>query len=130
MSELKIGKENIIKAKVDENMLAVNVGSGSLEVFATPTAAALMEKAAYELIQPYLEDGITTVGTKISIEHTSATPIGAVVKAKAILTEIDGRKYSFEISAEDNAGIIAKGIHERFAVKSERFMEKTKMKLT
>lgn len=129
MSEIKTGITNTITVKVDESMLAVNVGSGSLEVLATPTVAALMEKAAAELVQPYLEEGITTVGTMISLEHISADPLGAEVKASAVLTEIQERKYVFELTAEDSAGIIARGRHERFTVKSERFMEKTKAKL-
>lgn len=128
MSELIIGMTNETKTTADENKMAVNVGSGTLKVLATPAVAALMEKAACELVQPYLDDGITTVGTMICIDHISATPCGADIKAAAKLTGIDGRKYSFELEAYDNAGLIAKGRHERFAVKSERFMKKTESK--
>lgn len=129
MTELKIGMKHTLNIIVEPSHLAVNVGSGTLEVLATPAVASFMEQAAWQLLQPYLEEGITTVGTKISIEHISATPLNAEIQVSAKLTEIDGRKYTFELSAQDNAGIIAKGTHERFAVKSEKFMEKTLTKI-
>ena len=88
-----------------------------------------MEKAAFELIQPYLDEGITTVGTMISLEHISASPIGAKITAKAVLSSFEGRKFCFDISAYDNAGLIAQGKHERFSVKTESFMKKANAKI-
>lgn len=129
MSIPETGTTLTVSEKVTEKLLAVNVGSGGLDVLATPAVAALMEKAAFLLLEPDLPEGITTVGTSISIDHISASPLGAEITATAKLVEIDDRKYSFELSAEDNAGLIAKGTHTRFAVKSERFMEKTKAKI-
>lgn len=129
MSELKIGMENTVSLKVGIADTAKEMESGTLEVLATPRVSALMEKAACELIQPYLDDGITTVGTMISVSHISASPTGADITAKAVLKEIDGRKYTFEISAYDNAGLIANGTHERFSVKISSFMQRTNSKL-
>ena len=129
MGELTIGAINRITVTVNEKMLAANVGSGTLRVLATPAVAALMEQAACELVQPYLGEGITTVGTMIKIDHLSATPEGAQVTAEARLVDMLDRKFTFELTASDNAGIIAKGSHERFTVKSARFMEKTNAKL-
>ncbi len=129
MNEITTGIVKEISVNVEKSMLAVNVGSGTLEVLATPVVAALMERAACELIQPYLPEGITTVGTMISVNHMSATPLGARVTAEARLTDIADRKYTFELTARDDAGFIATGKHERFTVKSERFIEKTNAKL-
>ena len=61
---------------VTESDTAKAAGSGNLEVFATPFMVALMEKAACESIQPYLEEGQSSVGTKLDIAHYSATPVG------------------------------------------------------
>ncbi len=108
--------------------LAVNVGSGDLEVYATPMVVALMENVAATLAKEYIEDDFTTVGTKINIEHTSATPLNAKVSATANLIEVDGRKFTFEVVAYDEAGEIAKGEHIRFAVNSEKFQAKTDSK--
>ena len=129
MTELKIGMEYTVSAKVTPSNTALAMQSGTLEVFATPAVSALMEKAAFQLVQPFLDEGITTVGTMISLEHFSASPVGADITAKAVLTGIDGRKFCFDISACDNAGLIAQGKHERFSVKMEKFMQKTNSKI-
>lgn len=129
MNELKTGMKNEVQSIADESKLAVNVGSGTLRVLSTPSVAVLMEKAAFEMVQPSLPEGITTVGTMISIEHISATPFNGVFRAAAVLTDISDRKYCFELEAYDEAGLIAKGRHERVSVKSERFVEKAENKL-
>ena len=111
--------------KVEEENLACAMGSGSLMVLATPAVVALMENAAAELAQNELaDDELTTVGTMISIEHTSPTPIAAEVTAKAILTKVDGRMFYFDVVASDKKGEIAKGTHTRVSVKAEKFQMK------
>ncbi len=129
MTELKIGMEYTVSAKVTPSNTALAMQSGTLEVFATPAVSALMEKAAFQLVQPCLDEGITTVGTMIFLEHISASPIGADITAKAVLTDMNGRKFYFDIFAYDNAGLIAQGKHERFSVKIEKFMQKTNSKI-
>ena len=129
MDDLKIGTEYTVSAKVTENNTALSMESGTLEVLATPAVSALMEKSAWQLIQPFLDEGITTVGTMITLEHISASPVGADITAKAVLTETDGRKFCFDISAYDNKGLIAHGKHERFSVKIEKFMQKANSKI-
>ena len=117
-------REIMISQKVTEELTALSAGSGSLRVLATPALIAFMEGAACELLAPLLDEGVTTVGTMIAVEHKAATPVGSTVTVRAVLTQIDGRKYCFELSAEDEAGIVAEGRHERFAVYSDRFMQK------
>lgn len=113
------------KLTVKKENLASIVGSGSLDVLATPAVAALMEGAAAELAQNVLDnDELTTVGTAISIEHTSPTPLGAEVEAEARLVKTEGRLFFFELTARDNAGEIAKGTHTRVSVKAEKFQKK------
>jgi len=113
------------KLTVKKENLASVVGSGSLDVLATPAVAALMEGAAAELAQNVLDnDELTTVGTAISIEHTSPTPLGAEVEAEARLVKTEGRLFFFELTARDNAGKIAKGTHTRVSVKAEKFQKK------
>lgn len=128
MESIKVGKENIIRMEVTEDKLASRVGSGTLDVLATPMVVALMENASSKLIQPYLADGITTVGVKIDIEHISPTVQGVIVEAKSRLERIEGRKHIFTVEAYDNVGLIAKGTHERVSVKAESFLKKAKEK--
>ena len=129
MKELTIGTEAVLTYVTEESRTAQQMGSGSLAVLATPAVVALMEKAACMLLAPYLPDDMTTVGTKIAVEHLSATPVGAAVTVKAVLTAIEDRKYCFDVTAEDIGGLIAQGQHERFLVKTERFLAKTYQKL-
>ena len=117
------------KLTVKKENLASVVGSGSLDVLATPAVATLMEGTAAELAQSVLNNNeLTTVGTAISIEHTSPTPLGAEVEAEASLVKCDGRLFFFELTARDNAGEIAKGTHTRVSVKAEKFQKKADSK--
>ncbi|MBO5373837.1 MAG: thioesterase family protein, partial [Clostridia bacterium] len=109
---------------------ALAVGSGELRVLATPRMCALMEECAYKCIAPELEEGASSVGTSLNIKHLSATPVGMKVTASAIVTEIDGRKITFDLIAEDEAGKIGEGTHERFIVYADKFVSKTYSKLT
>ena len=109
--------------------LALNVGSGSLEVFATPVMIMLMEKAACNCVAEYVEADETTVGTELNVKHTSASPEGSEIYAEAELTEVNGREFVFSVKAFDNSGIIGEGIHKRFLVYGERFTEKAKSKI-
>ena len=117
------------KLTVKKENLASYVGSGSLDVLATPAVAALMEGAAAELAQSKLEsDEFTTVGTAISIEHTNPTPLGAEVEATAVLTKTEGRMFYFELAARDNSGEIARGTHTRVSVSADKFQKKADAK--
>lgn len=118
------GTKHEVKKTVTAEITAAEMGSGALAVFATPAMVALMEQAASELCEKYTEEGITTVGTAINIQHLAATAVGAEVKAVATVTFCDGRKITFDVEAFDNAGLIGKGTHERFSIKSDKFMIK------
>ena len=122
---MEVGIKNSVTMTVTENDTARAEGSGSLEVYATPAMIALMEKTCCEAVAPYLEDGQSTVGTKIDVSHVSATPVGMNVTAECELTEIDGRRLLFSVEAYDDAGLIGKGTHERFIINCDRFSEKT-----
>lgn len=111
---------------VTEDMLAEHVGSGSLPVLATPVVAALFEGAAAEIAQSFLPEGVTTVGTEIAVRHTALTPCGARLTVEAELTERTERTFRFRLAAEDEAGPVASGEHERVSVKAERFAEKAR----
>ena len=88
---LTTGLKGKAEVKVDDTNTAVTMGSGSLKVFATPAMIALIEKAACKALEGQLEDGQTTVGTKLDVAHIAATPVGMNVTAEAVLTEIDNR---------------------------------------
>ena len=122
---MKIGTEYTCTTQVEPANCASAVGSGGLDVFSTPSMIALMEKAAYTLVQESLADGESTVGTQMNVDHVKASKIGETITAKAILTEIDGRKLTFDVSATDSAGnTIGRGVHTRFIIQVEKFLSR------
>ena len=123
-----IGKTKEISVTVDREKLACTVGSGSLEVFATPMMIAAMEQAACTLLQEFLEEGQTSVGTMMHVAHSAATPLGMQVTAAATITAQEGRKVAFEVSARDACGEIGRGTHTRFIVDAAKFLSKTNAK--
>ncbi len=123
--KMKVGTVHEINVTVEDNMTAESMKSGSLPVLATPYMIALMEQASAELCQPFLPEGISTVGTMVNIQHLAATSLGAPVRTVATLTAFDGRKASFDVVSYDNAGEIGRGTHERFTIKVDSFIKKT-----
>ena len=96
---------------VTESNIAKTMKSGSLDVFATPAMCALMEEAAQAAVQPYLEEGEGTVGIALSITHEAPTPLGATVTAKAIVSAVEGRKITFDISKLLMALVLSVVVH-------------------
>ena len=129
MKDINVGAVGKAHLKVTENELAVNVGSGSLEVFATPVMVMLMEKAACNCVAEYMENDETTVGTEMNVKHVSASPLGSDITAEAELIGINGREFTFTVKAYDNAGLIGEGTHKRFLVFGEKFTAKAKAKI-
>ncbi|WP_052888246.1 thioesterase family protein [Thermogemmatispora carboxidivorans] len=110
---------------VHENTAAA-VGAGGVEVFGTPMMIALMENAAWRAVADFLEEGYVSVGTRVDVRHLAATPIGQRVRATAELVEVDGRRLVFRVEAYDEEKKIGEGIHERFIVHLQRFLERLK----
>lgn len=118
------GLKSESRTVVSSENVAATMGSGDMPVFATPAMVALMENAAMNAVAAELEAGAATVGIEMSVSHVKATPVGAEVTASAVLTEIDGRKLTFEVRAWDDKGTIGEGRHVRFIVDRERFLAK------
>jgi len=115
------GQESMI-VTADDTALAV--GSGTLEVLATPRIAALMEMTAWKSIDHELEEGTSTVGTLLSLQHLAPTPAGSAVRCESELTEVNGRELTFLLTAYDNAGVIARAEHRRVIITTDRFLKK------
>ena len=124
----EIGIKGCAETVVDGSNTAKFIGSGELEVFATPHMIALMEQAAQASVAPFLEAGQGTVGTLIRVSHDAATPVGMRVRAETELVAVDRRRLCFEVAAYDECGLIGKGTHERFIIDNEKFLAKARAK--
>ena len=127
--KIQVGLKNSAEAIVTENDTALQVGSGSLKVLATPKMLALIEKAAADLVEKNLPVEYTSVGTLLNVSHSAPTPVGMKFSAEAKISEVDGRKIIFEVVAFDECGEIGRGTHERFIVGREKFQSKADSKL-
>lgn len=123
---LEVGLTYTCTKTVEEHLLAVNMRSGDLRVFATPAMLALMEEAAMLAVAPHLPEGSTTVGGHIASSHLKPTAHGRSVSATATLTAVEGRKLRFTVVARDEEGLIGEGEHLRFIVDKGKFMERLK----
>ena len=126
---LEVGMKGTAEAMVTRDNTAAAVGSGCLLVYGTPYMIGLMEMAACNCVKDEMDEGCSTVGTSLNVAHTSATPVGMEVRAEAVLTAVDGRKLTFEVTAWDEKGEIGKGTHGRFIIFEEKFLAKTYDKL-
>ena len=125
---ITVGMKNRVESIVTEQNTAAAACSGALTVYGTPFMIALMEQAAFEALNPHLEAGQSTVGTKVEISHLSATPIGMKVWAECEIKEVDRKRILFHVAAYDETGLIGEGIHERFIIDAEKFLAKTNAK--
>ena len=105
-------------AVTNENT-AKTMGSGTLDVFATPALVAVAEA---------LDEGCGTVGTKLELEHTAPTPVGMTVTCESELVAVEGRKLVFKVSLHDEKGPVGGGTHERFVINNAKFAAKAESK--
>jgi len=121
---LQTGIRGTAETVVEANLSAESMGSGEIEVYATPAMIALMEAAAVNCVKEHLEEGTTSVGIRLDVAHAAATPLGMKVRAEAVLERIDGRRLFFQVTAYDEKEKIGEGVHERVVVARDRFMSK------
>lgn len=123
---IEIGLEHTSHLLVTMRDTAIEMGSGDMEVLATPRLLALMENAAMLAVALHLPDGETTVGGYIHTSHLKPSPVGAEVSATAVLAKIEGNKLHFDISARQGDILLGEGKHIRFIVNREKFRQKVK----
>ena len=127
--DITIGMKGEVATDVEKADTALEVGSGSLLVYATPCMVALMEGAACEALDGAIPEGKTSVGTELNIKHISATPVGMAVRAEAEVIAVEGPIVTFHVVAHDECGVIGEGTHVRAIISEQRFLDRTYNKL-
>ena len=123
---LDTGLEATVELVVAEGDTAQAMGSGEVAVLATPRMIALCEEATMSALDGHVDDGYTTVGLSIQVDHLRPTAVGSHIWAEAHLDKVDGRRLCFSVAAKDDRGLIGAGRVTRVVVEVERFMEKTR----
>jgi predicted thioesterase len=121
---VETGMRGDAKLVVTDADTARSLGSGDVDVLGTPRLIALCEEATVAALTGELDDGTTTVGMRIQVDHLQPTPVGAEVVAEAIVDKVDGRRITFTVSASDTGGLIAAGKITRVVVDRDKFMGK------
>ncbi len=129
LSAIRSGLQGSTEIMVGTRDTAPHVGSGRIKVLATPVLVMLLEESALNAVEGLLPAGHQTVGTRLDVSHTAATPVGMRVKAYAEVIKVEGRKLTFRIWAEDAVERIGEGVHERIIVNVERFDVRTQNKV-
>ncbi len=121
---LKEGLTFTNKTTVTDALTAKVLGSGDMDVLATPAMVALMENAAMMAVALELPEGMTTVGGHIETSHLRPSKVGAEIEAKAVLEKIDGKKLFFAVEAMQDGNVIGQGKHLRFIVDRDKFLSR------
>lgn len=129
MKELILGTKHVQTLTVTQNQTAKAMGSGDLDVFATPAMVAFIENTAKNALAPYLDDGESSVGTNMEVRHLAASPVGMEVTCSVELAEVDRKRVLYHFDVHDQSGEIGLGKHERFVVDSDKFLKKAQEKL-
>jgi len=129
MDNIKPGLTGEQSVTVTEALTAAHLGSGGVNVYATPAMIALMEAAAVAAIDHLLPDGQASVGTLLNVRHLAATPLGHMVRARAEVTAVEGRSVTFTVQAWDEKELIGDGTHTRFVIDIARFLQRVEGKV-
>lgn len=123
---VRVGQQGTIELEVAEADTAVALRSGTLPVLATPRVVALVEEASIAAVGDALEEGHTTVGMKVQLDHLAPTAIGGTVVAASTVEAVNGRRISFQVSVSDDRGLVAVGRVTRVVVEVNRFLAKAR----
>ncbi|HSJ71743.1 MAG TPA: hotdog domain-containing protein [Acidimicrobiia bacterium] len=119
---IRIGATASTSLVVDDASTASALGSGDVPVLGTPKVVALVEAAAVAAIAGMLEDGQTSVGTNVTLDHLAPTRVGSSVLATATVTSVDRRSIRFDVDVTEDGRTVATGTHVRAVVDRSRFL--------
>lgn len=123
---IETGLKHTSELVVTNEVTAKTIGSGDMDVLATPAMMALMENAAMLAVAQHLPEGCTTVGGHIASSHLAPSKIGDHVTATATVTKVDGKKIEFKVEAHCGDTLLGEGAHLRFIVDRKKFIERLK----
>lgn len=122
--ELQPGSAASVERVVGERDTSAAAGTSDVQMLATPSIILFAEQAIWAALDGRLEKGTSAVEHRVEISHLAPTPVGAKVRAEAILESIEGRRLVFRISVTDERGLVAAGRFTRVVVSTDKFLER------
>jgi len=120
------GQKASIELTVGDDDTAIALQSGSLPVLATPRVVSLVEQVSVLAVGDGLDEGQTTVGMKVQLDHLAPTAVGRTVVAESTIEAVQGRRIMFQVQVSDDRGLVAVGRVTRVVVDIDRFMTKAR----
>jgi fluoroacetyl-CoA thioesterase len=122
--DLEPGLAGTIEHVVNDRDTSAAAGTSDVPMLATPSIILLAEQATWAALEGRLDEGTSAVEHRVEISHLAPTPVGAKVRAEAVLEAVEGRRLIFRVSVSDDRGLVAAGRFTRVVVSKERFLEK------
>jgi predicted thioesterase len=122
--DLQPGLAATIERVVGESDTSAAAGTSDVAMLATPSIILFAEQATWAALEGRLPEGTTAVEHRVEISHLAPTPVGARVRAEAVLEAVEGRRLVFRISVSDDRGLVAAGRFTRVVVSKEKFIER------
>lgn len=122
--ELQPGLAATIERVVSESDTSSAAGTSDVPMLATPSIILFAEQATWAALEGRLDQGTSAVEHRVEISHLAPTPVGAKIRAEAVLEAIEGRRLVFRVSVSDERGIVAAGRFTRVIVSTEKFLER------
>jgi len=121
---LEAGSSATIERTVGDDDTAAAVGSGSLPVLGTPRLLAWCEAATCAVLATALEEGQTSVGTRVTLEHMVPSAVGVTVQLSASVVHVDGKLVRFSVAARQDGKLVGSAEVTRVVVDADRFMSR------
>lgn len=84
----------------------------------------LIEDTCLSAIHPLLDDGQTTVGTRVDVTHVGTARVGEEVTIHVRLVKVTRQRLlTFEVEVKTRTGVISTGTHQRLVVDRAKFSE-------
>ncbi|MGO9560256.1 MAG: thioesterase family protein [Acidimicrobiales bacterium] len=98
---IEIGLVATVHLVVTAADTAQALGSGDVSVLGTPRVVALAEQATVAALAGCLGPDMTTVGTRVEIDHLAPSFVGEAVRAEARLEDITSSRLTFAVTVTD-----------------------------
>lgn len=126
--EIIVGLVEEAVLTVTDQMTAKHIGSGSLQVFATPAMVTFVEQTCRRMADERLPSGQATVGIRVDIRHLAPTPLGGQVRLRAEIIDFDGRMIEYQVQLWDETELVGEGRHIRAIIDEARFLKRVQSK--
>jgi len=126
-SSLAPGLRRVERIEIDRPRTIGFLGD-ELSVYSTPSMVKDIEYASLKLVQEHLDEGESSLGIRIAVDHLAATPPGEWVEIHLEVKSVEGRKVRVEAEVRDAIELVGRAEHVRFVIEVERHAERLKAK--